>query len=192
PRRRGGAGGAGGGGVSAGGGDERELAGAQGVRAEELAGAPGAALALDALRRDEALLTGGDAGEVEALAGRGSSPAVVSVPLRARGEPAGVLLLLFAEHAAAVGAMASPALAGLATRAGEPLQRAREADRVRNRLAHVAALYDAAAPTGPLSADDLLAAAARAAGAERGAVLARGSDDRLHPVALRDAGDACV
>jgi hypothetical protein len=56
----------------------------------------------------------------------------------------------------------------------------------------VAALYDAAAPTGPLSADDLLAAAARAAGAERGAILARGADDRLHPVALRDAGDAAV
>jgi hypothetical protein len=173
-------------------GDELELAGAHGVRAEELAGAPGAALALDALRRDEALLTGGEAGEVEALAGRGSAPAVVSVPLRARGEPAGVLLLLFGEHAAAATAMSSAALAVLATRAGEPLQRAREADRVRNRLAHVAALYDAAAPTGPLSADDLLAAAVRAAGAERGAILARGADDRLHPVALRDAGDAAV
>ncbi len=154
-----------------------------GVRPEERGDAAGAALAVDSLRRDEPVLTGG-AAEVEALAGGGTSPVVLSLPLRARGEPAGVLQLGFESREVGVAAASSLSLAVFAERAGEALSRAAEVARVRARLATVTALCDAAAPPGPLSVMDLLAAALRLAGATSGGVYARSDDETLEAVSV--------
>ena len=154
-----------------------------GVRPEERGDAAGAALAVDSLRRDEPVLTGG-AAEVEALAGGGTSPVVLSLPLRARGEPAGVLQLGFESREVGVAAASSLSLAVFAERAGEALSRAAEVARVRARLATVTALCDAAAPPGPLSVVDLLAAALRLAGATSGGVYARSDDETLEAVSV--------
>jgi hypothetical protein len=159
-----------------------------GVRPEERGDAAGAALAVDALRRDEPVLTGG-AAEVEALAGGGASPVVLSLPLRARGEPAGVLQLGFESREIGVAAASSLSLAVFAERAGEALSRAAEVGRVRARLATVTALCDAAAPPGPLSAMDLLAAALRIGGATSGGVYARGDDQTLEAVSVLGLAD---
>ena len=81
------------------------------------------ALALEALRHDDAIVTGGDGSP--ALAGGSGSGAVLSVVLRARGEALGVLQLLFAERERADAAGADVALTVFATRVAEALANAR-------------------------------------------------------------------
>ena len=78
------------------------------------------ALALEALRHDDAIVTGGDGSA--ALAGGTGAGAVLSVVLRARGEALGVLQLLFAERERADAASADVALTVFATRVAEALR----------------------------------------------------------------------
>jgi hypothetical protein len=151
--------------------DELARAGVDGSP-DELSGPDAQALAVEALRRDEAVL------------GVGEQSVLLALALHGRSDAAGVLVLLFADRRAAVAAMSSAALAVFASRAGEALARAAEADRVRQRLGHVAALYDAAAPVGQLAPVDLVAAALRAVGAGKGGAFVRSDDERLTPLAL--------
>ena len=154
-----------------GGDDELARAGGDGA-ADELAAPDALALAVEALRRDEAVL------------GLGEQSVLLALALHGRSDAAGVLVLLFGDRRAAVAAMSSAALAVFASRAGEALARAADSDRVRQRLGHVAALYDAAAPIGQLAPVDLVAAALRAAGASKGGAFVRSDDERLTPLAL--------
>ena len=91
--------------------DDLALAGGHGLRPDELASGPGLALALDALRRGEAVLTGG--GETRCRRSPAAVPPRSCWPCRClRGtRPAGVLLLLFAERQEAIAAVSSASLA---------------------------------------------------------------------------------
>ena len=99
------------------------LAGFGARLADPLRQGPLDALALEALRHDDAIVTGGDGSA--ALAGGIGSGAVLSVVLRARGEALGVLQLLFAERERADAASADVALTVFATRVAEALAAAR-------------------------------------------------------------------
>ena len=114
--------------------------------ADPLRQGPLDALALEALRHDDAIVTGGDGSA--ALAGGVGSGAVLSVVLRARGEALGVLQLLFAERERADAASADVALTVFATRVAEALASARAQRRLAVDLADARALCDAVAPAG--------------------------------------------
>ena len=117
------------------------------------------ALALEALRHDDAIVTGGDGSA--ALAGGAGAGAVLSVVLRARGEALGVLQLLFAERERADAASADVALTVFATRVAEALAAARAQRRLAVELADARALCDAVAPAGEPSTQRALEAALR-------------------------------
>ena len=87
------------------------LAGFGARLADPLRQGPLDALALEALRHDDAIVTGGDGSA--ALAGGIGSGAVLSVVLRTRGEALGVLQLLFAERERADAAAARRRAHGL-------------------------------------------------------------------------------
>ena len=91
------------------------------------------ALALEALRHDDAIVTGGDGSAP--FAGGSGAGAVLSVVLRARGEALGVLQLLFAERDRADAASTDVALTVFATRVAEALAAARAGRRLSVELA---------------------------------------------------------
>ena len=142
------------------------LAGFGARLADPLRQGPLDALALEALRHDDAIVTGGDGSA--ALAGGSGSGAVLSVVLRARGEALGVLQLLFAERERADAAASDVALTVFATRVAEALEAARAQRRLAVDLADARALCDAVAPAGEPSTQRALEAALRLTGLTRG------------------------
>ena len=147
------------------------LAGFGARLADPLRQGPLDALALEALRHDDAIVTGGDGSA--ALAGGIGSGAVLSVVLRARGEALGVLQLLFAERERADAAGADVALTVFATRVAEALATARAQRQLAVELADARALCDAVAPAGEPSTQRALEAALRLTGLTTGGVWAR-------------------
>ena len=141
------------------------LAGFGARLADPLRQGPLDALALEALRHDDAIVTGGDGSA--ALAGGVGSGAVLSVVLRARGESLGVLQLLFGERERADAASADVALTVFATRIAEALASARSQHRLTVDLADARALCDAVAPAGEPSTQRALEAALRLTGLSR-------------------------
>jgi GAF domain-containing protein len=144
------------------------------------------ALALEALRHDDAIVTGGDGSAP--LAGGIGAGAVLSVVLRARGEALGVLQLLFSERERADAAAADVALTVFATRVAEALAAARAGRRVAVELADARALCDAVAPAGEPSTQRALEAALRLTRLTTGGVWARAADGALREVATAGGG----
>ncbi|MDX6542168.1 MAG: hypothetical protein QOI71_3778 [Gaiellales bacterium] len=148
------------------------------------------ALALEALRHDDAIVTGGDGSP--ALAGGSGSGALLSVVLRARGEALGVLQLLFAERERADAAGVDVGLMVFATRLAEALANARAQRRLGVDLADARALCDAVAPAGEPSTQRALEAALRLTGLTAGGVWARTADGSLREVASAGGGAAAT
>ena len=148
------------------------------------------ALALEALRHDDAIVTGGDGSA--ALAGGTGAGAVLSVVLRARGEALGVLQLLFADRERADAASADVALTVFATRVAEALAAARAQRRLEVELADARALCDAVAPAGEPSTQRALEAALRLTRLTTGGVWARTADGSLREVATAGGGAAAA
>jgi GAF domain-containing protein len=127
-----------------------------GYRRDEIAAAPGRALAADAMARGEVLVTGGESGEVSTLA-TGGPGAVLSAPLVYEDELVGALQLHFTERDAA--RAARPAATKLAPAAAEALHRAGEARRRDDELRRNLALVQIAAQaTASASIEQTLAA----------------------------------
>jgi hypothetical protein len=166
------------------------LAGFGARLADPLRQGPLDALALEALRHDDAIVTGGDGSA--ALAGGIGSGAVLSVVLRARGESLGVLQLLFAERDRADAAAADVALTVFATRVAEALAAARAQRRLAVELADARALCDAVAPAGEPSTQRALEAALRLTGLTTGGVWARAGDGSLREVATAGGAEAAA
>ncbi len=166
------------------------LAGFGSRLADPLRQGPLDALALEALRHDDAIVTGGDGSA--ALAGGVGSGAVLSVVLRARGEALGVLQLLFAERERADAAGADVALTVFATRVAEALATARSQRHLAVELADARALCDAVAPAGEPSTQRALEAALRLTGLTIGGVWARAGDGSLREVATAGGAEAAA
>ncbi len=142
--------------VFRGGVDDLTLAAGHGFRRDEIAAAPGRALAVDAIARGEALVTGGENAGVSALAAGGPG-VVLSAPLETDAGTAGVLQLHFAERDAANAART--ALGVLGPAAAEALRRAGEARRRDDELRRMQALVQIAAQaTASASIEQTLAA----------------------------------
>jgi GAF domain-containing protein len=148
------------------------------------------ALAIEALRHDDAIVTGGDGSAP--LAGGSGAGAVLSVVLRARGEALGVLQLLFAERDRADAASTDVALTVFATRVAEALAAARAARRLSVELADARALCDAIAPAGEPSTQRALEAALRLTKLTTGGVWARAGDGSLREVTTAGGGAAAA
>ena len=168
-----------------------ELLAAHGARGDDLSERPGAALALEALRRGEPVTTPEIGDEARPLAGAGAA-AVLSLPLRARGRPAGVLQLTFSEREGAAIAAADSHLALFSSRAAEALHRAREVERTRAGLARTWSLVDALAPSAGLSVAHLLGAVARLAGADSALAFVRDPEGALRPLDADGPGEAAL
>lgn len=166
------------------------LAGFGARLADPLRQGPLDALALEALRHDDAIVTGGDGSA--ALAGGAGAGAVLSVVLRNRGEALGVLQLLFAERERADAAAADVALTVFATRVAEALAAARAQLHLAVELADARALCDAVAPAGEPSTQRALEAALRLTGLTSGGVWARAADGSLREVATAGGADAAT
>jgi GAF domain-containing protein len=139
------------------GGDDLELIAGYGFRRDELAAAPGRALAIDAVSRSEPVVTGGEAAGVAALAGSADLPTVVSASIIHDGAPVGVLQLFYTDRDAAVAARA--AFGHLAGPAAEALYRAAEGRRRDEDLRRMTALVEIAAQaTASASLEQTLAA----------------------------------
>ncbi len=123
--------------------DDLERVAGHGFRRDELAVAPGRALALDAIARGGTLVTGGDGVAVSALAGTPELPVVLTTVVAADDEPIGALQLFFASPAAA--AAARHGLASLAHAAGGALGRAAVSRRRDEELRRLSALVSIAA-----------------------------------------------
>jgi GAF domain-containing protein len=137
-------------------GDDLSLIAGYGFRRDEIAAAPGRALAADAIARNEVLVTGGESGEVSTLAAGGPG-AVLSAPLLYEDELVGALQLHFSERDAARAARA--AATKLAPAAAEALHRAGEARRRDDELRRNLALVQIAAQaTASASIEQTLAA----------------------------------
>ena len=137
-------------------GDDLALIAGYGFRRDEIAAAPGRALAADAIARGEVLVTGGETGGVAALAA-GRPGVVLSAPLLHDDTIVGALQLHFGERDAAVAA--KPAATKLAPAAAEALHRAGEARRRDDELRRMQALVQIAAQaTASASIEQTLAA----------------------------------
>ncbi len=137
-------------------GDDLALIAGYGFRRDEIAAAPGRALAADAIARGEVLVTGGETGGVAALAA-GRPGVVLSAPLVHDDTIVGALQLHFGERDAAVAA--KPAATKLAPAAAEALHRAGEARRRDDELRRMQALVQIAAQaTASASIEQTLAA----------------------------------
>jgi GAF domain-containing protein len=149
--------------------DDLTLIAGYGFRRDELAAAPGRALALEALARNEAIVTGGD-GVGVALAGSADLPAVLSAPLVYEDAQGGALQLFFPDREPAQVALAQ-GLGGFAPHAAEALGRAGDTRRGDEQLRRLTALVQIAAQASASSSVEQTLAAV----GEHVATLAPGS-----------------